>query len=399
MLPIRTPMKSLAARTLAGMATATFLALPALAHGTHGHGHSHGHGHDHLHVVASFSILADFVSRIGGDRVEVKSLVGPNGDAHVYQPSPADARAVAEADLVVINGLNYEGWMERLVAAAGFDGPVVVASAGVDVITGFEHDHDHHDHDHDHGHGHDDDHAHGHGHDDEHDHAHGHGHDDEHDHAHGHGHGHGHDDDHEHAHGHGDGHAHGDGHDHAHAHHDHDHGDADPHAWHDPAAVRVYLANIAAALTRADPAGAAVFATNLVAALAEVDEIEAELAALAAMAPDGLREIIVPHDSFGYLARVTGLSFLAPVGTTTDAEPTARDMAEVIRRIRADGGALIFTENVSDPRLVEQIARETGMQVSGRLYSDALSGPDGPAPSWADLMRHNIAALKAAFSG
>ncbi|MCC6009111.1 MAG: zinc ABC transporter substrate-binding protein [Rhodobacteraceae bacterium] len=360
MLPIR--------HLAAGLVTAGLFALPALASG-HSHGHSHAHGHSHGHgeahapleVVASFSILADFVTRIGGERVAVRSLVGPNGDAHVYQPSPSDARAVAGADLVVINGLGFEGWIERLIPASGYEGPVVVASDGIAVISGFVHEHDH-----DHDHAHDE----GHGHDDGHDHAHdeGHGHDDGHDHAH-------------------------------HDGHDHDHSDADPHAWHDPAAVRVYLGNIAAALTRADPDGAAVFAANLVVALEEVAEIEAELAQLAAIAPEGLREIIVPHASFGYLERVTGLSFLAPVGTTTDAEPSARDMAEVIRRIRADGGAILFTENVSDPRLVEQIGRETGLAVSGRLYSDALSGPDGPAANWAELMRHNIGALRAAFSG
>jgi zinc/manganese transport system substrate-binding protein len=91
-----------------------------------------------LPVVASFSILADFVRQVGGDKVEVKSLVGPNGDAHVYQPSPADAQSLAEAKLIVVNGLTLEGWMSRLVAASGAKAPTIVASTGVTPREGEE---------------------------------------------------------------------------------------------------------------------------------------------------------------------------------------------------------------------------------------------------------------------
>ena len=72
-----------------------------------------------LKVVASFSILADFVSNVGGDRVSVTTLVGPDGDAHVYTPTPADAKKIADAKLVIVNGLGFEGWLPRLVQSSG----------------------------------------------------------------------------------------------------------------------------------------------------------------------------------------------------------------------------------------------------------------------------------------
>ena len=84
-----------------------------------------------IKVVASFSILGDMVQNVGGDRIEVATLVGPNGDTHVYQPTPAAAKAVGEADLVVVNGLGFEGWIDRLIKTSGYKGPVVVASKGI----------------------------------------------------------------------------------------------------------------------------------------------------------------------------------------------------------------------------------------------------------------------------
>ena len=86
---------------------------------------------ERLNVVASFSILGDFVRNVGGDRVEVTTLVGPNSDAHVYVPTPADAKKVADAKLVFVNGLGFEGWMQRLVQSSGSKAIVVVASANI----------------------------------------------------------------------------------------------------------------------------------------------------------------------------------------------------------------------------------------------------------------------------
>ncbi|MEO0958779.1 MAG: zinc ABC transporter substrate-binding protein, partial [Pseudomonadota bacterium] len=207
-------------------------------------------------VVATFSVLGDMVARIGGEHVALTTLVGPDGDAHVYQPTPSDARAVAGAEVLVVNGLEFEGWLDRLVDASGFAGTRVVATDGIEPIP-FEED-GHEEHGDDHGdehvhdeHGHDD-------HDDEHGeekHAEEEGHDHDHDHDHAEDkHGddeHGHD---EHAH---DDHGHGDHEEHAEAgHHDHHHGAFDPHAWHSLSLAVTYVDNITAALAKADPANA-----------------------------------------------------------------------------------------------------------------------------------------------
>src|ERR1700759_2306884 len=81
-----------------------------------------------LNVVASFSILGDFVRNVGGDKVNVTTLVGPDGDVHVYTPAPADAKEVARAKLLVVNGLGLEGWLPRLLQASGGKAPIVTAS-------------------------------------------------------------------------------------------------------------------------------------------------------------------------------------------------------------------------------------------------------------------------------
>ena len=97
-----------------------------------------------IKVIASFSILGDLVKNVGGDRVEIATLVGPNGNTHVYAPSPADAKKVADAKLVFVNGLGFEGWLDRLVKASGTKATIVVATKGIKPREGRGgHDHDH----------------------------------------------------------------------------------------------------------------------------------------------------------------------------------------------------------------------------------------------------------------
>ncbi len=274
-------------------------------------------------VVATFSILGDLVREVGGERVAVTTLVGPDGDAHVYSPSPADAKALAEAKLVVVNGLRFEGWIDRLVKASGTKAAVAVAARGVKPIAA------------------EDDHAHGHG---------------------------------------------------------HSHGAADPHAWQDIANAKAYVANIAAALSAADPAGAGIYEANARAYAARLEALEAEVKSAIAAIPAARRKVITSHDAFGYFARAYGIAFVAPQGVSTEAEASARDVAAIIRQIRRDKVPAVFLENVTDPRLVERIARETGARMGGRLFSDALSPPDGPAGTYIAMMRHNIRTLTAALA-
>ena len=339
-------------------------------------------------VVATFSVLGDMVKRIGGERVAVTTLVGADGDTHVYRPTPADARAVSQAEVLVFNGLEFEGWLDRLVDASDFGGIRVVATDGIQPIR-FEDDEEHHD---DHGgdddHGRKDDHAakddHDHGHEDgqaakkdDHDHGHKdeHGAKDEHDHDHGHKDDRGDEDD-----------------------HGHHHGVFDPHAWHDLAKAVVYVDNITAALARTDPANASTYYGNRATYVAEIEALDAEIRKKIAGLPEDRRTIVTPHDAFGYYAEAYSLRFVAPQGLSTESEPSAGAVAALIRQIREEGITAVFVESLTDPRLIQQIAHETGASIGGTVYSDALSGPDGPASTYLDMMRHNSGKFAEALS-
>lgn len=280
-----------------------------------------------LPVVASFSILGDFVRQVGGDRVSVTTLVGPDGDGHVYSPTPADAKTLAAAKLVVVNGLHFEGWLPRLVKSSGTKAPLAVATKG---ITPLKADDDH------------DDHAKGKA-----------------------------------------GHAHG-----------HD----DPHAWQSIANAKVYVANIRDALSAADPAGKASYEANATSYLAELDKLEGEVKAAVARIPAQRRKAITTHDAFGYFVKAYGIEFIAPQGVSTEAEASAKDVARIIRQVKAQKIPAVFLENVTNPRLVEQIARESGAKVGGRLYSDALSDANGPAGTYIRMMKHNISEIEKALA-
>lgn len=273
-----------------------------------------------VRAVATFSILGDLVRQVGRDKVEVSLLVGPDADAHGYNPAPGDARKLASADIVVVNGLGLEGWLDRLIKASGTKAPIVTAAAGVKTIAG----------------------------------------DDAHDHA-------------------------------GHAHHD------DPHAWQSIANARIYVVNIRDGLAKVDPDHAADYAANAKAYLATLDGLEAEVRdAIAAIPPDH-RRIITTHDAFGYFTAAYGLDFIAPQGVSTDSEASPKDVARIVRQIRRDKIPAVFLENVADPRLIQQISRESGAVVGGKVYSDALSGPEGPAPTYEAMMRSNVAAFRAAL--
>lgn len=300
---------------------------------------------DKVKAVASFSILGDMVQKVGGDRVEVATLVPPDSDAHVFDPTPADAKTLAGADVFFINGLGFEGWMERLEKSSGFKGKTVVVSKGVKPLT-MEEEEGHH-----HGGGQDDEHAKNERGNDE----------------------------------------------PAETGHD-EHGVTDPHAWQSLANGKIYVANIRDALIAVDPEGKAAYDVNAAKYLAAIDaEENAVRAALTALPPER-RKIITSHDAFGYFADAYGLEIIAPEGVSTESEASAQDVAKIIRQIKAEKIPAVFLENVTDPRLLDQIARETGAKIGGTLYSDALSGPDGPAPTYLDMFRHNVGALAAALS-
>ena len=270
------------------------------------------HAQERLNVVASFSILGDFAKNVGGERVSVTTLVGPNGDVHVYTPAPADAQKIANAKIVIFNGLGLEGWLPRLVQSAGSRATMVTASQGITPRRLGS--------------------------------------------------------------------------------------DADPHAWQSVANAKIYVANIRDALVAADPADAQVFRANADAYLTKLDALDREVREAIAQIPPERRKVISTHDAFGYFASAYGIEFIAPQGVSTESEASARDIAKIITQVRASKIPAVFLENISDPRLMRRIATETGARIGGTLYSDSLTGEKGEAPTYIDMVRHNIKALTTALS-
>jgi zinc/manganese transport system substrate-binding protein len=271
-------------------------------------------------AVASTSIIADLVRNVGGQRIGVKALVGANGDAHVYSPTPGDAKEIAAAAIVFVNGLGLEGWLPRLVGASGSKAPVIAVSKGITPRRMQDEEHP-------------------------------------------------------------------------------GRSVTDPHAWQSIADAKIYVANIRDRLVAVDPAGKAAYDTNAQAYLAKLDDLDKEVRTAIASIPAHRRKIITTHDAFGYFGAAYGMSFIAPEGVSTDSEPSAKDVARIIRQIKQQNIPAVFLENVSDPRLIQQIARETGAAIGGKLYSDALSEPNGPASTYIDMMRHNVRELAKALGG
>jgi zinc/manganese transport system substrate-binding protein len=290
-----------------------------------------------LSVVASFSILQDLCRQVGGDLVSVSALVGPDGDAHVFEPTPQQARQLQQAKVLVANGLGFEGWLPRLKKASGFQGQEIVASQGIAVRALPE------------GQGHDHGQEHGAGAE-----------------------------------------KHGHGQDHGHS---HNHGPNDPHAWQDVKNAIVYVRNIAKGLAQADPPHAARYDKQAMQYIARLTALDASLRQRFAAVPAARRTVVSTHDAFGYFAQAYGLRFVPVRGLSTESEPSARDMAALVKQVREERIAAIFVENISDPRLLEQLARETGAAIGGRLYSDALSPAGGPAATYIDMVETNASTL------
>ena len=267
---------------------------------------------ERLNVVASFSILGDFVRHVGGDRVSVTTLVGADGDVHGYTPAPADARRIADATLVIINGLGLEGWLPRLVQSSGSKAAIVAATNGIAPLKISS--------------------------------------------------------------------------------------DADPHGWQSVPNAKIYVANIRDALVTADPVSAETYRANAQTYLAQLDELDREVRGMIATIPPDRRKVISTHNAFGYFASAYGIEFIAPLGVSTESEASARDIAGIITQVRSAKIPAVFLENVSDPRLIRRIAAETGARIGGTLYSDSLTGEKGDAPTYIDMVRHNIKALTSALS-
>lgn len=285
-----------------------------------------------LPVVASFSVLADMVREVGGPHVEVTSLVGPNTNAHVFDPTPAHAKRIASASLVFVNGLGFEGWLDRLVKASGYRGPIVIASKGMKTPLQLA------------------------------------------------------DDQHQ------MGAAKGAG-------TRHSHGALDPHAWQNLANAERYVETIRIALAAALPAHSVELeqrATDYVKRIRALDH--ATKVQIAAVAVER-RRVITSHDAFGYFAAAYGVTFYPLQGLATGSEPSAAEVVRVIDLIKKNKVMAIFTENISDPRVLERIAKDSGAKVGGRLYADALTEPGTSADTYLKMFQHNVTTIVQGISG
>ena len=293
-----------------------------------------------IRVVASFTLLADLVRRVGVDRVVVQSLVPYDADVHVFSPGPGAVRTLAEAQLFVVNGLGYEGWMTRLVRSSRYRGPVLVASEGIEPLMV---DARAHDHDHDHGHG---------------------------------------------------------------------KKDAsravrkigsasqlpDPHAWQSITNVRRYIANITEGLCALEPASCNAFRENARLYGLRLDQVDQEIRRWIDPIPREQRRVLTSHAAFAYFGREYGITFVSPIGISTEAEPSAGTIARLIREIREHDIKAFFVENIRDGRLVDRISAETGGARSGRLYSDSLTESGGAAVDYTSLMQTNARAIARALA-
>lgn len=270
---------------------------------------------DKLAVVTSFSILADLTRQVGGEHVQITNLVGADEDAHTYEPTPDDAKALLKARLIIKNGLGFEPWLDRLVASSASQTPVITASRGVIPRTLDE-----------------------------------------------------------------------DGEQ-----------IPDPHAWHNLANSELYVRNITQALIAADPAHQADYQRNSQAYLQQIYRLLAEAKTKLGALPAGNRKIVTSHDAFGYLGQAYGINFMAPQGLSTEREPSAAEVAALITQIRNAKVKAVFMENIKNPRLLQQIANESGAHIGGTLYSDALAAT-GPASTFIGLFEHNLNTLYDALS-
>jgi zinc/manganese transport system substrate-binding protein len=274
-----------------------------------------------LPVVATFSILGDMVSTIGGDRIAVTSLVAVDQDAHVFEPKPSDVKTVSQARLVFSNGLGFEGWIPRLIKSSSYKGELIVVTKGIPARKMAAEEQD--------------------------------------------------------------------------ASTGHGKEITDPHAWQNPANAAIYTKAIVAALSKADPEGATVYQQNGEHYIKTITVLDTWAKAQFDQIPAAKRKVITSHDAFGYFGAHYGIQFIAPQGVSTESDASAKDVANLIRQIKREHIKAVFIENMSNPKVLEQLSKEAGISPAGELYPDALSAPDGLAPTYLKLVRHNVETILA----
>lgn len=260
---------------------------------------------DQIKVATSFTVLADMARNVAGDLAEVQSITRPGAEIHGYQPTPRDVLGVQDADLILVNGMNLEGWIDPFLARLG-DVPVATLTEGVTPIP-----------------------------------------------------------------------IDGGGYD----------GQPNPHAWMALDSAQVYVDNIAEALAGVDPDNAATYAANAEAYMFQLEAAIAPLRDAARALPGDRRYLVTSEGAFPYLARDFGLTemYLWPINA--EGEGTPQQVRRLIDLMGETGAPVIFSESTVSDRPARSVAAETGARYGGVLYVDSLSEPDGPVPTYLDLLR------------
>ncbi len=278
---------------------------------------------DRITVVATFSVIGDMLANVGGDHIDIKTIVGAGGDCELYQPTAADVATVASARAVFINDLNeeFEPWLEPLLKQAHVQGhegggdPQMCGRLTAEEehpVSGRQLP-----------------------------------------------------------------------------------AAIDQHAWLDPRNGIIYVRNIAAALARLDPADAADYRARAAAYTKQIQAVDDWARKEIAGVPAGKRRALASHDSLQYIANAYGITLLAVNGWTNKSEPSAAELAKLAQQIRADRVKALFLDSITDPRAMQRIAGETGAAIGGTLYGDSLSPAGGEADSYIEMLRHDVATLKA----
>lgn len=326
-------------------------------------------------VVASFTILADLVKQIGGPQVAVETLVQPGQDPHVFQPRPSDVSKLRDADLIVINGAGFDSWMYRLIAAAEFSANMARVTDGLSLATATEA--------------------------------------------------------HRHSRGSLDAARTADGgtaelaesaapqeklqqvssttsgtaaistvvdeaprgpEQEEAEHAEHESGD-DPHVWQDPLNVVHIVHVIAQALADVDPEHARDYQRRAQSYALRLHELHTKIEREISRIPREHRRVITNHAAMAYYGARYGIDFIAAQGASTATEPSARELAQLVREARTGGISAVFIEGMGNANVLHQVAREAGLSVGGRLFTDSLSPPEGPAATYLDMMEHNTEQL------
>ncbi len=305
-----------------------------------------------LTVVATTSIVADVVSNVGGEHIDVEILLPVGADPHSFDPTPQDIAKVADADIVFANGAGLEAFIDHLLESADAQGKIIEVSEGIVLLEQPNAEVE------------EDDHAGGEEHSEEHEDG------EEHD---------------DHADDHDDEHVEDD---------DHEHGVGDPHTWTDPNNVIIWVENIEAALSKVDSANAESYATNAAAYKTELEEIDSWIREEIAQIPEENRKIVTDHRLIGYYVDEYGLEMAGAIipGYSSLSEPSAQELAAIEDAIGDLGVSAIFVGNTVNSNLSERVAEDTGVELVF-FYTGSLSPADGDAPTYLEYLRYNTTAF------